>query len=78
MLVRHRGYKDFWGTEGCRWSGHPWFELYLSPIALAVLFFFRRLINTDYGLVLRGIRDNDRSVMRSGINIYWFKEGFIG
>ncbi|MDI7261218.1 MAG: branched-chain amino acid ABC transporter permease [Thermodesulfobacteriota bacterium] len=69
--------KIFGGTEGLSGlSSLPStrFELYLSLIAvLAVVFFFRRLINTDYGLVLRGIRDNDRSVMRAGINIYWYK-----
>lgn len=65
------------GTEGI--SGltpHPniWVELYLVIGAvLACLFGLRRLINSDYGLVLRGIRDNDRSVMRAGINIYWYK-----
>jgi len=65
------------GTEG--FSGltpHPniWVELYLVIGAvLACLFGLRRLINSDYGLVLRGIRDSDRSVMRAGINIYWYK-----
>jgi len=48
--------------------------LYVMITALLTcLFGFRRLINTDYGLVLRGIRDNDRSVMAGGINIYWYK-----
>ncbi|MCX8119064.1 MAG: branched-chain amino acid ABC transporter permease [Desulfobacterota bacterium] len=78
MLVRIiEATKIFGGTEGLSGlSGLPSirFEMYLSLVAaFAVLFFFRRLINTDYGLVLRGIRDNDRSVMRSGINIYWYK-----
>jgi branched-chain amino acid transport system permease protein len=65
------------GTEGI--SGLATFqnigeELGLSLLAfLAVLFGFRRIMGTDYGLVLQGIRDNDRSVIRSGINIYWFK-----
>jgi len=40
---------------------------------MAVLFGFRRIMGTDYGLVLRGIHDNDRSVISAGINIYWFK-----
>lgn len=78
MLVRIiEATKIFGGTEGLSGlTGLPSvrFELYLSLVAvLMVLFLFRRLINTDYGLVLRGIRDNDRSVMRSGINIYWYK-----
>jgi len=78
MLVRLiEATKILGGTEGI--SGltsfpNRWVELYLSLVALLViLFFFRRLVNTDYGLVLRGIRDNDRSVMSSGINIYWHK-----
>lgn len=51
-----------------------WVELYLPVFALLIcLFGFRRLINEDYGLVLQGIRDNDRAVMSGAINIYWFK-----
>ncbi len=48
--------------------------LYVAVTAVLVtLFGFRRLINTDYGLVLKGIRDNDQSVMAAGINIFWYK-----
>ncbi len=65
------------GTEGMSaLSSLPniWIELYLPVVALLVgLFGFRRLINEDYGLVLQGIRDNDRAVMSGAINIYWFK-----
>lgn len=51
-----------------------WIELYIPIFALVIcLFGFRRLINEDYGLILQGIRDNDRAVMSSAINIYWFK-----
>jgi branched-chain amino acid transport system permease protein len=65
------------GTEGM--SGlsplpNIWVELYVPVLALLFcLFGFRRLINEDYGLVLQGIRDNDRAVMSGAINIYWFK-----
>jgi len=65
------------GTEGM--SGLKplpglWFELYVPVVALLFcLFGFRRLINSDYGLVLQGIRDNDRAVMSAAINIYKFK-----
>lgn len=61
------------GTEGI--SGLPPFsgtisELYLTIIVmLACVFGFRWLIDTDYGLVLRGIKDNDRSVLAAGINL---------
>jgi len=65
------------GTEGMSaLSSLPnlWVENYLPVLALLVcLFGFRRLISEDYGLVLQGIRDNDRAVMSGAINIYWFK-----
>jgi branched-chain amino acid transport system permease protein len=48
--------------------------IYLAIAAmLATLFGFRRLGHSDYGLVLKAIRDNDRSVIASGINIQWYK-----
>jgi branched-chain amino acid transport system permease protein len=65
------------GTEGMSALSplpNMWIELYLPVLALLIgLFGFRRLINEDYGLVLQGIRDNDRAVMSGAINIYWFK-----
>lgn len=78
MLVRIiEATKIFGGTEGLSGmtplpSGLP--EIYLVTGAfLVVLFGLRRLMETDYGLVLKGIRDNDRSVTNAGINITWFK-----
>ncbi len=78
MLVRViEATKIFGGTEGL--SGMDqlpsvWVELYLIiALMLAALFGFRRLMDSDYGLVLRGINDNDQSVINAGINIYWFK-----
>ncbi len=78
MLVRViEATKIFGGTEGI--SGltplpSRWFELYIIIVALlAALFGFRRLMGSDFGLVLKGINDNDLSVMNAGINIYWFK-----
>jgi len=51
-----------------------WLAVYTAVIAVViVLFGFRRLINEDFGLVLRGIKDDDRVVMAGGINIYWYK-----
>jgi branched-chain amino acid transport system permease protein len=67
----------FGGTEGL--SGmtplpSKWIELYLViAVLLTALFGLRRMMDSDYGLVLRGINDNDRSVINAGINIYWFK-----
>jgi branched-chain amino acid transport system permease protein len=40
---------------------------------LAAHFGLRRLMNTDYGLVLKAIRDDDRAVISDGVNIYWFR-----
>jgi branched-chain amino acid transport system permease protein len=85
MLVRViEATKVFGGTEGL--SGMTplpsrWVELYLIMGALLIILFsFRRMMDSDYGLVLRGINDNDRSVINAGINIYWFKTQalFIG
>lgn len=65
------------GTEGL--SGLdplPDIRLVLYVVIAAVLltfFGFRRLVTSDYGLVLKGIRDNDRSVIAAGIDVYWYK-----
>jgi branched-chain amino acid transport system permease protein len=65
------------GTEGLHGiSPFPnlWVELYLVAVVLLIcLFGFRRLINTDYGVVMRAIKDNERAVMSGGINIHWYK-----
>ena len=78
MLVRIvEATRIFGGTEGL--SGlsplpSRWVEIYvLIIVLLSALFGFRRMMNSDFGLVLKGISDNDRSVMNAGINIYWFK-----
>ena len=55
--------------------------LYVINVALlTALFGLRRLMGSDYGLVVKGINDNDRSVMNAGINVYWYKTQvlFIG
>jgi branched-chain amino acid transport system permease protein len=65
------------GTEGL--TGLTSFRnqltaLYVIDVALlSALFGFRRIIDSDYGLILRGINDNDRSVMSAGLNIYLYK-----
>ncbi|UCE54574.1 MAG: branched-chain amino acid ABC transporter permease [Desulfobacterales bacterium] len=69
--------KVFGGTEGLSEIARlpsKWLELYLiMGVLMAALFGFRRMMDSDYGLVLKGIRDNDLSVINAGINIYWFK-----
>jgi branched-chain amino acid transport system permease protein len=78
MLVRIiEATRIFGGTEGI--SGlsplpSRWVEIYgVIAALLAALFGLRRLMSSDFGLVLKAINDNDRSVMNAGINIYWFK-----
>lgn len=78
MLVRViEATKVFGGTEGL--SGltplpSVWVEVYgVVLVLLAALFGFRRLMDSDFGLVLKGINDNDRSVMNAGIDVTWFK-----
>lgn len=52
----------------------PMVEQYvLLAAVLTTVFGYRRLMDTDYGLVLRAIRENDRSVLASGIPIHWYK-----
>ena len=78
MLVRIiEATKIFGGTEGLTGIEalySKWWELYLIMGALAAaLFGFRRMMDADYGLVLKAINDNDRSVINAGINIHWVK-----
>ncbi|MFZ5584922.1 MAG: branched-chain amino acid ABC transporter permease [Thermodesulfobacteriota bacterium] len=69
--------KIFGGTEGI--SGltplpHHGLELFSLMAAFWIaLFGFRRMMSSDYGLVLKGINDNDRAVMSAGLNIYRYK-----
>jgi branched-chain amino acid transport system permease protein len=78
MLVRIvEATRIFGGTEGLTGIAalpSRWIELYMIMcVLMAALFGFRRMMGSDYGLVLKAISDNDRSVMNAGINIYWFK-----
>ena len=63
----------FGGTDGIVGVSsfpNPWIERYLIIIILIiVLFSIRRLVNEDYGLVMRGVKDNDQAVKASGISI---------
>lgn len=67
----------FGGTEGK--SGlatfpNVWVDQYLIVLAVLIcLFAMRRLVNEDFGLILRGIKDNDQAVRASGISITLYK-----
>lgn len=67
----------FGGTEGIFGMdgfANKWVEQYMIiSCLLVILFFMRRLVNEDVGLVFRGVKDNDQAVKASGININTFK-----
>jgi branched-chain amino acid transport system permease protein len=51
-----------------------WMEQYLVIVlVLVVLFGLRRLVNTDLGLVLRAVKDNDQAVRASAMNVTFYK-----
>ncbi len=51
-----------------------WGEQYaVVALLLIVLFAVRRLVNTDLGLVLRGVKDNDQAIRASGMNVTRYK-----
>jgi len=67
----------FGGTDGILGIdgfSNRWVEQYfVIGIMLVFLFAIRRLVNTDIGLVLRGVKDNDQAIRASGMNITRFK-----
>jgi len=69
--------KIFGGTEGL--SGlqplpHALVEIIVAmAVVWVALFSFNRMMSSDYGLILKGINDNDRAVMSAGLNIYLYK-----
>jgi len=67
----------FGGTDGILGIdsfANPWVEQHFVLIMVLVLLFgLRRLVNTDLGLVLRTVKDNDQAVRASGMNITRYK-----
>jgi branched-chain amino acid transport system permease protein len=67
----------FGGTDGIigvDGFSSKWVELYvLVGSLLLLLFFLRRLVMEDIGLVFRGVKDNDQAVKASAINITTYK-----
>ena len=45
----------------------------MIAVVLVLLFGLRRLVNTDLGLVLRAVKDNDQAVKASAMNITRYK-----
>ncbi len=67
----------FGGTDGILGIDsfpYAWMEQYgIIAVLLLILFGLRRLVNTDLGLVMRAVKDNDQAVKASGMNITHYK-----
>ncbi len=62
------------GIAGLTTFPNIWVDQYLIiAVVLFTRFALRRLVTEDFGLVLRGIKDNDQAVRASGISITWYK-----
>lgn len=62
------------GITGIDGFTNRWAEQYfIIGILLLLLFGVRRLVNTDIGLVLRGVKDNDQAIRASGMNVTLYK-----
>jgi len=62
------------GISGLTYFPNIWVEQYLMvAVVLLVLFGLRRVVGEDYGIVLRGIKDNDQAIRACGMNITWYK-----
>ncbi|RPH47823.1 MAG: branched-chain amino acid ABC transporter permease [Desulfobacteraceae bacterium] len=62
------------GITGIDSFTNRWAEQYfIIVILLLLLFGVRRLVNTDIGLVLRGVKDNDQAIRASGMNVTLYK-----
>ncbi len=62
------------GLVGVDSFSDPWIERYLVLVFLLLATSsLRRLMTTDFGLVLRSISDNEQAVRASGINITLYK-----
>lgn len=45
----------------------------IITVTLVCVYGYMRLFDTDYGFVLKAVRDNDRSVIAAGFDIQWLK-----
>ena len=62
------------GIMGIDSFPYAWLEKYgVIVMLLLILFGMRRLVNTDHGLVMRAVKDNDQAVRASGINVIHYK-----
>jgi branched-chain amino acid transport system permease protein len=62
------------GIMGIDSFANRWIEQYfILSMMLLILFSIRRLSNTDLGLVLRGVKDNDQAIRASGMSVTYYK-----
>lgn len=62
------------GIMGIDSFANRWVEQYsLIGVLLLLAFGVRRLVNTDLGLVLRGVKDNDQAIRASGMSVTFYK-----
>jgi len=62
------------GITGIDSFTNRWVEQYMIiGVLLLLLFGVRRLVTTDIGLVLRGVKDNDQAIRASGMNVTLYK-----
>lgn len=62
------------GLSGLTPMPSIWVAVYVPLVgAILLLFAFRRIIDSNFGVVLRGINENDNSVRSSSISVYSYK-----
>lgn len=69
------------GLTGLEVSPNIWVDVYLIiGVTITTVFGLRRFVNTDIGLVFRGLKDNEQAVKASAINTTFYKAQalFIG
>jgi branched-chain amino acid transport system permease protein len=66
------------GIMGIDSFSNGWMEQYfVILLVLLSLFGIRRLVNTDMGLVVRAVKDNDQAVRASGMSVNFYKAGAV-
>lgn len=66
------------GIMGIDSFSNAWVEQYfVILVVLLILFGVRRLVETDMGLVVRAVKDNDQAVRASGMNVNLYKAGAV-
>jgi branched-chain amino acid transport system permease protein len=55
-----------------------WIDQYLIiAVVIIALFSLKWLVNRDFGIVIRAVKDNEQAVKASGINTTWYKAAAV-